>query len=86
MPKYLIALQLALAPSWLDNNHQGLQNNLNDMASRYGKEVMIVEVGGDYNLVQNTYDMLVAVIAAVKNVLDIVQPGTNWLAKYPITV
>ena len=39
-----------------------LGNNLNGMVTRYGKEVMVVEVGGPYNLVQNTYDMLVAVI------------------------
>ncbi len=32
------------------------------MVSRYGKEVMVVEVGGLDNQVQNTYDMLVAVI------------------------
>ena len=42
--------------------------NLNDLVSRYGKEVMIVEVGGDYTLVQNTKDMLEAVIKAVKSV------------------
>ena len=40
------------------------------MASRYGKEVMVVEVGGDYTLVQNTKDMLEAVIKAVKAVPD----------------
>lgn len=45
-----------------------LEFNLNDMVSRYGKEVMIVEVGGDYTLVQNTKDMLDAVIKAVKAV------------------
>lgn len=37
-----------------------LATNLNDMASRYGKEVMVVEVGGLDTQVQNTYDMLVA--------------------------
>jgi len=42
-----------------------LGNNLNDMTTRYGKEVMVVEVGGLYNQVQNTYDMLVAVIKKV---------------------
>lgn len=39
---------------------------LKDMASRYSKEVMIVEVGGEYNLVENTKEMLLAVINAVK--------------------
>ena len=42
-----------------------LGNNLNDMTTRYGKEVMVAEVGGLYNQVQNTYDMLVAVIKKV---------------------
>jgi arabinogalactan endo-1,4-beta-galactosidase len=42
--------------------------NLNDMTTRYGKDVMVVEVGGPYNLVQNTYDMLVAVIRKVDTV------------------
>lgn len=45
-----------------------LENNLKDMVSRYGKEVMIVEVGGVHTLVQNTYEMLRAVINAVKTV------------------
>ena len=47
-----------------------LGNNLNDMVSRYGKEVMVVEVGGDYTQFQDTYDMLVAVIKKVKAVPD----------------
>jgi arabinogalactan endo-1,4-beta-galactosidase len=38
------------------------------MVARYNKEVMIVEVGGEYDKPQNTKDMLVAVISAVKNV------------------
>jgi arabinogalactan endo-1,4-beta-galactosidase len=45
-----------------------LGKNLNDMASRYGKEVMVVEVGGEDTKPQNTYDMLVAVIEKVKAV------------------
>lgn len=61
-------------PYWLDTDYTAsiadLQYNLKDMASRYNKEVMVVEVGGDYTLVQNTYDMLVATIKAVKNVPD----------------
>ena len=38
------------------------------MFSRYGKEVMVVEVGGEDVKVQNTYDMLVAVQQKVKAV------------------
>jgi arabinogalactan endo-1,4-beta-galactosidase len=63
---------LSYYPYWLSSDYTAtiadLGNNLKDMASRYGKEVMVVEVGGDYTLVQNTYDMLTAVIAAVKSV------------------
>ncbi len=57
-------------PYWLGSDYTAtindLGNNLNDMVSRYGKEVMVVEVGGDYTKVQNTYDMLVAVLNKVK--------------------
>ncbi len=38
------------------------------MAARYGKEVIVVEVGGEDFKVQNTYDMLVAVMQKVKAV------------------
>ena len=59
-------------PYWLGSDYTAtilnLENNLKDMVSRYGKEVMVVEVGGDYTLVQNTKDMLTAVINAVKAV------------------
>ncbi|GKX67626.1 glycosyl hydrolase 53 family protein [Inconstantimicrobium mannanitabidum] len=48
-----------------------LGNNLNDMASRYGKEVMVVEVGGDCSVDEvNVHNMVVAVenkVAAVPN-------------------
>jgi arabinogalactan endo-1,4-beta-galactosidase len=61
-------------PYWLGSDYtttiNDLGNNLNDMVARYGKKVMVVEVGGDYTLVQNTYDMLVAVINKVSSVPD----------------
>lgn len=61
-------------PYWLDGKPDytesidDLGNNLKDMANRYGKEVMVVEVGGEDDKVQNTYDMLKAVITKVKEV------------------
>lgn len=62
-------------PYWLSDTHpdytssiNDLAVNLKDMASRYGKEVMVVEVGGEDTKVQNTYDMLVAVQQKVKDV------------------
>ncbi len=55
---------LSYYPFWLGSDYKttinDLANNMNDMVSRYGKEVMVVEVGGDYLMVQNTYSMLVA--------------------------
>lgn len=63
---------LSYYPYWLKTDYQStildLENNLKDMALRYNKEVMVVEVGGDYTLVQNTKEMLEATIKAVKNV------------------
>ncbi|AHJ99517.1 glycosyl hydrolase 53 family protein [Hymenobacter swuensis] len=57
-------------PFWLNQDYSvsisSLQYNLNDMASRYGKEVIVAEVGGDAVAApQNVYDMLVAVQNAV---------------------
>ena len=43
-----------------------LGNNLTDMASRYGKEVFVVETGGVDTQEQNTYNMLLAVQSKVR--------------------
>jgi arabinogalactan endo-1,4-beta-galactosidase len=65
---------LSYYPYWLEGKPDytlsidDLGANLNDMASRYGKEVMVVEVGGEDIKVQNTFDMLVAVQKKVKEV------------------
>ena len=67
---------LSYYPYWLDGKPDytlsidDLGNNLLDMVSRYGKEVMVVEVGGEDVNVQNTYDMLMAVQKKVKAVPD----------------
>ena len=60
-------------PYWLNQDYTAsignLEFNLKDMASRYGKEVVVAEVGGDCtNAPQNVYDMLVAVQNAVNSV------------------
>ncbi len=58
---------LSYYPYWLPGNPDytlsinDLGANMTDLAARYGKEVMVVEVGGEDNKPQNTYDMLVAV-------------------------
>jgi arabinogalactan endo-1,4-beta-galactosidase len=65
---------LSYYPYWLDGKPDytlsidDLGSNMNDMVARYGKPVMVVEVGGEDDKVQNTYDMLVAVIKKVKAV------------------
>ncbi|RNI28824.1 glycoside hydrolase family 53 protein [Rufibacter latericius] len=90
---------LSYYPYWLQGNPDytlsidDLGDNLNDMASRYGKEVMVVEVGGEDNKPQNTYDMLVAVQQKVKAVpngkgLGVIywepQGARSW-SKYPLS-
>ena len=56
-------------PYWLGTDYtltiNNLGSNLADLVTRYNKDVMVVEVGGDYTKVKNTYDMLVAVINKV---------------------
>lgn len=65
---------LSYYPYWLEGHPDytlsidDLGKNMNDMASRYDKEVMVVEVGGEDNKIQNTYDMLLAVQKKVKEV------------------
>lgn len=65
---------LSYYPYWLTGNPDytlsinDLGNNLKDMVSRYQKEVMVVEVGGEDTKPQNTFDMLTAVIQKVKEV------------------
>jgi len=63
---------LSYYPFWIKSDYTAtiadLKTNMLDMVSRYQKEVMVVEVGGEYTKVQNTYDMLVEVIKAVKAV------------------
>ncbi|RZJ31801.1 MAG: arabinogalactan endo-1,4-beta-galactosidase [Flavobacterium sp.] len=63
---------LSYYPFWIKSDYKDnigdLSQNLKDLASRYNKEVMVVEVGGESDKVQNTHDMLAAVIKAVKEV------------------
>jgi arabinogalactan endo-1,4-beta-galactosidase len=65
---------LSYYPFWIKKDYSetiaDLQKNLNDMASRYQKEVMVVEVGGVDEQVQNTKELLAATIKAVRSVPD----------------
>ncbi|AAK80519.1 arabinogalactan endo-1,4-beta-galactosidase [Clostridium acetobutylicum] len=58
-------------------NINNLSYNLNDMASRYHKQVMICEIGGLENDSTNTYNMIKQVISKVKAV-----PGSNGLGVF----
>lgn len=59
-------------PYWIGSDYTAsiaaLQTNLNDMASRYGKEVMVCEVGGLESAATNSYNLLKATLDAVKAV------------------
>ena len=85
-------------PYWLGTNYTAtilnLESNLKDMVSRYGKEVMVVEVGGEDIKVQDTQNMLTAVINAVKAVpnnkgLGVIyfepQGERGWSGGYPLS-
>ncbi len=67
---------LSYYPYWLTGNPDyalsisDLAFNLNDMVNRYHKEVMLVEVGGEAQKAENTYDLLVAVQQKVKAVKE----------------
>lgn len=90
---------LSYYPWWLDGKPDytlsidDLAANMNNLAERYGKEVMVVEVGGEDKEAQNTYDMLVAVQQKVKAVpngkgLGVIywepQGARSW-SRYPLS-
>ncbi|WP_179232772.1 RICIN domain-containing protein [Paenibacillus rigui] len=70
--KGYVMIGMSYYPYWdgvdYTQNIAAFSSNLNDMGSRYGKEVMVCEVGGLENDPTNTYNMLVAVQNAVKAV------------------
>ncbi|QJW90196.1 cellulase family glycosylhydrolase [Spirosoma taeanense] len=90
---------LSYYPYWLPGNPDyqlsidDLARNMNELVERYGKEVMVVEVGGEDTKPQNTYDMLVAVQRRVKAVpnnkgLGVIywEPeGARSWSKYPLS-
>lgn len=69
-------------PYWIgssfENNIDDLAYNLTDMADRYGKEVMVCEVGGDENAAGESYELIQAVIDAVHSVPDGKGLGVYW--------
>jgi len=90
---------LSYYPYWLTGSPDytlsinDLGNNMNDMVSRYGKEVMVVETGGLDTSPQNTKDMMIAVINKVLAVpnnagLGVIywepEASRNW-GQYPLS-
>jgi arabinogalactan endo-1,4-beta-galactosidase len=63
---------LSYYPYWIKKDYSetiaDLEFNLKDMVERYNKDVMIVEVGGEDDKVQNTYELLQATINAIRKV------------------
>ncbi|NDC77587.1 MAG: arabinogalactan endo-1,4-beta-galactosidase [Chitinophagia bacterium] len=63
---------LSYYPYWIRKDYtltiEDLQANLIGLARKYGKEVMIVETGGEVNKIENTRNLLDATIRAVRNV------------------
>ncbi|WP_266364876.1 glycoside hydrolase family 53 protein [Tellurirhabdus rosea] len=90
---------LSYYPYWLKGNPDytlsinDLDANMRALIQDYGKEVMVVEVGGEDTKVQNTYDMLVAVQRKVRALpsgkgLGVIywepQGARSW-SKYPLS-
>lgn len=69
-------------PYWIgssfENNIDDLVYNLTDMADRYGKEVMVCEVGGDESDAGGSYELIQAVIDAVHSVPNQKGIGVYW--------
>ncbi|MDD4758939.1 MAG: glycosyl hydrolase 53 family protein, partial [Lascolabacillus sp.] len=67
---------MSFYPWWLEGKPdyteviEDLAYNMNDMVNRYGKGIMVVEVGGEDIKPVNTYNMLRAVIQKTKEVPD----------------
>jgi arabinogalactan endo-1,4-beta-galactosidase len=69
---------LSYYPFWIKKDYtetiSDLQHSMNQLVKKYGKEVMIVETGGEVGKVQNTYELLEATIKAVRSI-----PGNKGL-------
>jgi len=63
---------LSYYPYWIKKDYtetiNDLETNLNLLTQKYHKEVMIVEVGGEVNKIQNTFEMLKATLAVTRKV------------------
>lgn len=59
-------------PYWVNKNYKEtidiLMSNLNEYIERYGKEVMVCEIGGEDTEIEDTYNMLKEVIEKVRKI------------------
>ena len=64
------AIGVSYYPYWVEKDYtetiDNLSNNLIEFTTRYGKEVIVCEIGGEDTNVRNNYDMLKEVIMRVK--------------------
>ncbi len=63
---------LSYYPFWVKKDYtetiDDLSKNMNQLAKKYNKEIMIVEVGGEVSKIENTYKLLEATIKAARNI------------------
>lgn len=73
---------LSYYPYWIGSDYTETVGNLKDnllaLSQRYGKEVMVCEIGGDEKEEDNSYRYIQAVINAVRSVPDDRGIGVFW--------
>lgn len=71
-------IAMSYYPAWNGNNISTIQTNLNDMASRYGSEVLLAEVGWSNTDPTGAYNYLLQCLNAVKAVPNSKGTGVFW--------
>lgn len=75
-------LGLSYYPYWIGSDYtetiDSVRENLNTLASRYDKDVMICEIGGYEKEEENSYQFVRAIVDTVKNVSDGKGKGVFW--------
>lgn len=75
-------LGLSYYPYWVGSDYtvtiEKVRENLNTLAARYDKDVMICEIGGNEKEAENSYQFVKAIVDTVKNVPDGKGKGVFW--------
>ncbi|MDE5931558.1 MAG: arabinogalactan endo-1,4-beta-galactosidase [Lachnospiraceae bacterium] len=75
-------LGLSYYPYWIGSDYtetiENVRENLNTLASRYDKEVMICEIGGNEKEEENSYQFVKEIVNTVKNVPEGKGIGVFW--------